>query len=124
VSLPETPTERLMLEALLRDERTGPPSAVAIQSALQALVPTPPAAVALDPAGAGRQAAAAGTALVADGQHHSQHRPQDSQQQQAMVADARPSLKEQAQARRAARRQSQVCPATHAALRSRSFWTC
>lgn len=35
VSLPETPTERLMLEALLRDERTGPPSAVAIQSALQ-----------------------------------------------------------------------------------------
>jgi hypothetical protein len=107
-----------MLEALLRDERTGPPSAAAIKSALQALVPTPPAAIALDPPAANAPAAAAGAPSAADAQ---QHEPQhQSQSQQQPAGDARPSLKEQAQARRAARRQSQVRWAPPAALQHSS----
>lgn len=123
-SLPQTPTERLMLEALLRDERTGPPSAAAIRCALQALVPTPPAAVmSLGPPGAAADAAAAGAAAAAsvpfaEGQQSEGQRQGQSQQLQrgAAAGDARPSLKEQAQARRAARRQSQVRLPASAAL--------
>lgn len=93
-----------MLEAVLRDEHTGPPSAAAIQFALQALVPTPPAAVAADSAAGEAQLRDATTGHTADAEGQQQ---QQSQSQQP-PGDAKPSLKEQAQARRAARRQSQV----------------
>lgn len=120
LSLPETPTERLMLEALLKDVRMGPSSAAAIHTALHALVPTPPhfgatgaaAAELPDAAAAAEADAAAGGAAGGDAAAMASDAAAAAVSQQAVQQPM--SLKEQVQARRAARRQSQASQAEEA----------
>ncbi len=124
LSLPETPTERLMLEALLKDARMGPSSAAAIHTALHALVPTPPhfgatgaAAEELPDAAAAAEAdvaaaRAAGGPAGGDAAATASDATAAAVSQQA--AQQPMSLKEQVQARRAARRQSQASQAEEA----------